>query len=119
IAGSALGFGLVAVSFSLVASSVGLLVATFGKTPQATRGFGIFIVLIATMLSGAWFPTAFFPGWLQDATKLVPTRWAVDGLDAMSWRGLGLADALLPVGVLLLTALICTTWATWRFRWDD
>ena len=119
IRGSLLGFGLVAVSFALVASAIGLLIATIGKTPQATRGLGIFVVLVATMLSGAWFPTSFFPDWLQTATKVVPTRWAVDGLDAMSWKGLPLADALPAVGVLLLTATLCAAWATARFRWEE
>lgn len=119
IRGSLLGFGLVAVAFSLMASAVGLLAAALGKTAQATRGIGIFVILVATMLSGAWFPVSFFPDWLQTATHFVPTRWAVDGLDAMSWKGLDLADALPAVGVLLLTAALCSAWAAARFRWED
>jgi hypothetical protein len=42
----------------------------------------------------------------------------MDGLDAMVWRGLGLADALLPIGVLLLSTVIFGTFAVIRFRWD-
>jgi ABC-2 type transport system permease protein len=116
--GSPLGFALVAVSFALMAASLGVLVSTFGKTPQATRGAGVFIVLVATMLSGAWIPSFMFPSWMRSATLFVPTRWAVDGLDAMSWRGLGLEAALAPAGVLLLTALIFGSWAAKRFKWD-
>ena len=119
IAGSLVGFALVAVSFALMASALGLLVATFGKTPQATRGVGIFVVLVATMLSGAWIPSFFFPSWMQTATKLVPSRWAVDGLDRMTYLGLGLGDALEPAGILLLTAAVFGAWAALRFRWEE
>jgi ABC-2 type transport system permease protein len=119
IKGSKAGFALVAVAFAFMASALGLLMATLGKTPQATRGVGIFVVLVATMLSGAWFPAFLFPRWMQTATLFVPTRWAVDGLDAMTWRGLALTDALVPAGVLFLSALLLAGWSTLRFRWDD
>lgn len=119
VAGSHIGFVLIAVTFALMASSLGLLIATFGKTPQATRGVGIFIILIATMLSGAWFPAFLFPDWLQKATLLVPSRWAVDGLDRMTYLGLGLDAALAPAGVLLAAAVVFGGWATLRFKWEE
>lgn len=119
IAGSHLGFGLVAVTFALMASALGLLIATFGKTPQATRGVGIFVILVATMLSGAWFPAFLFPPWMQTATKLVPSRWAVDGLDRMTYLGLGLGDALEPAAVLFFSAVVFGVWAAFRFRWEE
>jgi ABC-2 type transport system permease protein len=118
VLGSKAGFALIAVSFALMASSLGVLISTFGKTPQATRGAGMFVVLLATMLSGAWLPTFMFPEWLRSATLFVPTRWAVDGLDAMTWRGLGTHAALAPAGVMLATALVFGTIAAQRFRWD-
>jgi ABC-2 type transport system permease protein len=118
IQGSMAGFALIAVGFAFMAASLGVLVSTFGKSPQATRGGGIFIVLIGTMLSGAWFPAFLFPSWLRTATLFVPSRWAVDGLDAMTWRGLGLDAALAPAGVLLLSAVVLGAWAAARFRWD-
>ena len=49
------------------------------------------------MLGGAWVPSFVFPEWLQTVSLFVPTRWAVDGLDAMTWRGLGLDAALAHV----------------------
>ena len=71
------------------------------------------------MLSGAWFPSFLFPPWMQTATKLVPSRWAVDGLDRMTYLGLGLGDALEPAGILLLSAAIFGAWAALRFRWEE
>ena len=119
IKGSRAGFVLVAAGFALMSSALGLLISSFGRTPQATRGAGIVVILVATMLSGAWLPAFLFPTWLQRATLFVPSRWAVDGLDAMSWRGLGLQAALAPAGVLALSAIVFAALAAARFRWEE
>jgi len=71
------------------------------------------------MLGGAWVPSFVFPAWLQQVTLAVPARWAVDGLDAMTWRGIGLAGALLPSLVLLGFAVAFGTIAFWRFPWNE
>ena len=71
------------------------------------------------MLGGAWVPSFVFPQWLQTASLVVPTRWAVDGLDGMTWRGLGVDAAVGPVAVLLGFAALFTTIAIWRFDWEE
>jgi ABC-2 type transport system permease protein len=116
--GSLPGFLLVCAATALMVAAFGLLVAALGRTPEATRGLGIFATLLMTMLGGAWFPTFLFPPWAQTATMVVPTRWAMDGLDGMTWRGLGVADALLPTAVLLGFAVLFGACAAWRFRWE-
>lgn len=50
---------------------------------------------------------------------MVPARWAVDGLDAMTWRGLGLRGAVAPTCVLLGFAAAFGALAVARFRWDE
>jgi ABC-2 type transport system permease protein len=71
------------------------------------------------MLGGAWIPTFIFPAWLQKATVFVPTRWAIDGLDAMTWRGEGIAAAGLPILGMCAFALLCLLSATWLFKWEE
>jgi ABC-2 type transport system permease protein len=71
------------------------------------------------MLGGAWVPTFIFPAWLQQLTLIVPVRWAVDGLDAMTWRGIGLSGALAPSLVLLAFAAVFAGVAIARFRWEE
>jgi ABC-2 type transport system permease protein len=95
-----------------------MLIATIGKTPEATRGLSIFATLIVVMLGGAWIPMFLFPQWLQKLTFVVPTRWAMDGFEAMTWRGLGLPSALAPIGMLLLFAALFGILAVARFRWE-
>jgi ABC-2 type transport system permease protein len=48
-----------------------------------------------------------------------PTRWAVDGFDAMTWRGLGFDAAIGPILVLAGTAALCLAMAIYRFKWDE
>jgi linearmycin/streptolysin S transport system permease protein len=95
-----------------------MLIATLGKTPEATRGLAIFATLIVVMLGGAWIPMFLFPQWLQKLTIVVPTRWAMDGLEAMTWRGLGLESALAPIAVLLGFAAVFSALAITRFQWE-
>ncbi len=116
IAGSVLGFVGIAIAFALMTAGFGLFIAAFGKTPEAARSLATFGTLILVMLGGAWVPTFIFPQWLQTATLAVPTRWAVDGLDAMTWRGLPLEAAVAPTLVLLAFALLFGGLAWWRFR---
>jgi ABC-2 type transport system permease protein len=80
--------------FGALATGFGLLIAAFGKTPEAV-------------------PTLVFPAWVQQATMVVPTRWAITGLDAVAWRGLGLPESMpaLPGFAALFMAL-----AVWRFQ---
>jgi ABC-2 type transport system permease protein len=119
IQGSVLGFLAVSVACSLMAASFGLLVAALGNTPATARGITTLAVLMLVMLGGAWVPTFVFPAWLQQATKVVPVRWAVDGLDAMTWRGLGLQGAVVPTLVLLGFAAAFGAIAAARFRWEE
>jgi ABC-2 type transport system permease protein len=71
------------------------------------------------MLGGAWVPAFVFPAWMQQVTLVVPVRWAVDGMDAMTWRGIGVIGALAPTLVLLGFAALFATIATMRFRWEE
>ncbi|HXJ42983.1 MAG TPA: ABC-2 transporter permease [Bryobacteraceae bacterium] len=118
IEGSMAGFLAVCAAFSLMTAAFGLLIAALGKTPEAARGLSIFVTLILVMLGGAWVPAFIFPQWLQKVTLFVPTRWAMDGLDAMTWRGLSFEAALAPIGVLLLSATVFGLLAVFRFRWE-
>jgi ABC-2 type transport system permease protein len=119
IQGSALGFLGISIACALMASTFGLLVAALGNSPATARGVTTLTVLMMVMLGGAWVPTFIFPAWLQQGTRIVPVRWAVDGLDAMTWRGIGLSGALLPIVVLVAFAGTFGAIAAARFRWEE
>jgi ABC-2 type transport system permease protein len=119
IEGSYAGFLGVCLAFALMTATFGLLVSVLGKTPEATRGIAILVTLILVMLGGSWVPAFLFPQWLQQASFAVPTRWAVDGLDGLVWRGWGMQEALAPIGALLVFAAVFGAIAAWRFRWES
>jgi ABC-2 type transport system permease protein len=110
------GFLGMAIGFGALTAGFGLLIAAFGKTPEAARGIAMFATLILVMLGGAWVPSFMFPAWVQQLTLVVPTRWAIAGLDAVTWRGLDAAAAAPAIAVLLGFALVFTVAAVWRFR---
>jgi ABC-2 type transport system permease protein len=114
-----LGFLGVAVCFAILTACFGLLIAAFGKTPEAARGIAVFASLVMVMLGGAWVPSFMFPEWVQKVTVAVPTRWAIDGLDAMTWRGLGLDAAGMPMAALLGFALLFAVLAIPKFKRDQ
>ena len=119
IQGSVLGFVGVSVACAVMAATFGLLVAALGNSPATARGITTFAILIMVMLGGAWVPTFIFPAWLQQVTLVVPARWAVDGLDAMTWRGIGLSGAVGPVLALLGFAALFAAIAVARFKWEE
>jgi ABC-2 type transport system permease protein len=119
IDGSVAGFLLVSIAFAILTSAFGLLIASLGKTPEATRGLAILATLLLVMLGGAWVPTFVFPEWLQAATLVVPTRWAIDGLEATTWRGLGLDAVLAPVAAMLACSALFAWIAVKRFAWEE
>jgi ABC-2 type transport system permease protein len=119
IHGSVIGFAAIAVACSIMAATFGLLVAALGKTAAATRRVATFAVLIMVMLGGAWVPSFIFPAWLQQITVVIPARWAVDGLDAMTWRGLGFSAAIAPTLVLLGFAVLFAALTLIKFRWEE
>lgn len=103
--GSLIGLVLMLLALILCAASLGLLGGAVFRTPQAASGFGIVLVLAMSALGGCWWPAEVMPRWMQRAGHVFPTAWAMDGLhELLSWGG-GLADVLLPAGVLLLYGL--------------
>jgi ABC-2 type transport system permease protein len=119
IEGSWLGFIGVGIAFCLLNAAFGLMLATLGGSASTTRGFASMATLLLVMIGGAWVPAFVFPRWLQNASLYAPTRWAVDGLDGATWRGLPFNSAVLPIIVLVGSAAVCLAVATWRFRWEE
>jgi ABC-2 type transport system permease protein len=119
IHGSMVGFVGLALALCFMNSAFGLMLAALGRSAAATRGIAVLVTLLMVMIGGAWVPSFVFPKWLQQASLAVPTRWAVDGLDAVTWRGQELSAALGPIAVLGATAMLCLGITIWRFRWEE
>jgi ABC-2 type transport system permease protein len=116
---SLLGFVCVVVGFGAMTAAFGLLIAAFGKTPEAARGIAMIATLLMVMAGGAWMPAFLFPAWMQKVSLAMPTRWAVDGLDAVTWRGFGMDVAGPAMLALFGFALVFASLAVWKFRQEQ
>lgn len=117
ILGSWPGFLLVCIGIAAMTAAAGLFIAALGRTEQQSRGLSILVILSMLMLGGAWVPIFVFPQWVQSISLLTPVRWAVDGIDLMTWRGGSFSDAARCAGMLALFAAILALVAGRRFRW--
>lgn len=117
VRGPWLGFIAVLLGTLTFSGGFALLLAGLGHTEKQIENLGTFAILVMSFLGGAWLPSFLMPGWLQTLALGLPTRWITDGLAAMTWRGLGLADGLTTAAVLLAWGGACGAIGLWRFRW--
>ncbi len=117
VRGPWLGFAAVLLGTLIFAGGFALLLAGLGHTEKQIENLGTFAILVMSFLGGAWLPSFLMPEWLQTLALALPTRWVTDGLAAMTWRGLGLADGLTAAAVLLAWGAGCAAVGQWRFRW--
>jgi ABC-2 type transport system permease protein len=118
INGSYLGFLLVASGLAVFVAATGLFIAALGKTEAQSRRLSILVILVMLMLGGAWVPVFLLPKWIQTISLLTPVRWAVDGIDAMTWKGEGFTSALLPFAILVFFGVVLAVFAGSKFRWE-
>ena len=69
-----------------------------------------------SMLGGAWFPTSMMPKVVQTISAVIPVRWSIEGIDAMMYRGAGLADGLVPMLALAGFSVLFASVAVVRLR---
>ena len=99
------------VLFTVVALSLGVLVAARTSSQRAAMLGALVVTLMPTaLLSGMIFPIASMPAWLQPVTAVVPARWFVVIARGIMLKGTGLAYlwretlVLLGMSILLLVA---------------
>ena len=70
------------------------------------------------LLGGCWYPLELFPPLARTASMVLPTAWAMQGLNNLLLRGQGLAGVLPQAGVLLGFAALFFVVGVWRFRYE-
>jgi ABC-2 type transport system permease protein len=107
------------VSLSLVASTLGLLLAASLKSEQALIATTVLVSMGVSALSGAWFPLEITGPAFQFVGHLLPTSWILDGLRGIVLRGFGVPEVMPAFGFALAWALGLFVIAVWRFRLTD
>lgn len=91
---------------AVLASSIGMtgimmLIAGLARTTAAAQGYARAIVLVLAMIGGGTIPVMFMPELLKVVSGVSPFKWVVSAVESAMWRGTGIHDMLLPLGVLL------------------
>lgn len=109
---------LVVLAFALSATSLGLMVSTFVRTPAQATSATLALSMLLSALGGAWWPLEGTPLAYQAVVKIFPTTWAMIGFTNIIVRGGGVISILPQVGVLLLFAAGFFAIGIWRFKYE-
>jgi ABC-2 type transport system permease protein len=103
---------------ALAAAAFGTTMGTFIKTEGQASGLSIMFGMVFALMGGCWYPLELFPPAIQNAVKILPTTWAMQGMLDLVLRGRGLQDILPEAGVLLGFAVIFFSVGVWRFKYE-
>lgn len=103
---------------ALAASAIGVAMGAFVKTEGQANGLSIMLGMVMALLGGCWYPLELFPAVVQQAVKVLPTRWAMQGMLDIVLRGEGLSAVLPEAAVLLGFAVVFYAIGIWRFRYE-
>ena len=107
---------IVMVSLSLLASCLGLMLATLFKGEQALVATTVLLSMMLAATGGAWFPLEITGAGFSAVGHVLPIAWILDAFRGIVLRGYGIADVLPAVGIVLAYAAVFFGVATWRFR---
>jgi len=110
---------LIMAALSLWAASLGLLIGALARKEEQVITWSLIAMFLFAALGGAWFPLDVAGRTFAALGHLMPTAWAMDGLQNIVVRGQGLDADLLPAGVLLAYAAAFFGVAVWRFRFSS
>lgn len=103
---------------ALAAAAFGTTMGTFIKSEGQASGLSVMFGMVFALMGGCWYPLEMFPPAIQNAVKVLPTTWAMQGMLDLVLRGGGLRDILPEAAVLLGFALIFFSVGVWRFRYE-
>ena len=106
------------VSLSLWSASLGLLIGALAKGEEQVITGSLVAMFLFAALGGAWFPLEVAGETFSTIGHVMPTAWAMDGLQNIVVRGQGLASVLLPAGILLAYTAAFFGLAVWQFRFE-
>ena len=109
---------IILLSSALAAAAFGTTMGTFIKTEGQAGGLSVMFGMVFALMGGCWYPLELFPPAIQNAVKVLPTTWAMQGMLDLVLRGGGLRDILPEAGVLLGFAVVFFSLGVWRFRYE-
>jgi len=119
VTGSWAALVLLACVVSLLASAIGLAVATLGGTEGRARSLCILTILSLAMLGGLWLPGFLMPAWTQTVAQGLPTTWAMRAMEGLTWQRAADAEVarqLIVVSAFVVGLLALSSWRLVRME---
>jgi len=107
---------LVAVTLGLWVSSMGLLIGVIAKEEQQVILYSMIAMFLFSAMGGTWFPLEAAGGTFAMIGRAMPSAWAMNGLQNILIRGLGMESVWMAVGMLSVYAMGFFILAVWRFK---
>lgn len=118
IGGSPAGMIAVSLALAFAATSMGVLVAAFGKSESQVIGLTTLLLILMAAIGGSFVPVFLMPDWMQTASLITPHGWALQAYVDLIVRGYGLMEVMQSVVVLLAFGLVFLVIGVWRFKFD-
>lgn len=124
--GFTLVHGVVTVLNMLVLSSIGLIIfmgfgftiSGIAKNESTVPPLSNIITLPQFLLSGTFFATTAFPGWLQSISKILPLTYLNDAMRKVAFEGAGLNEVTHQLLILGIWFIVIYAVAVKTFKWE-
>jgi ABC-type polysaccharide/polyol phosphate export permease len=117
VRGTLIDIGVITVLSAWSFAALGLLLAARPRTIEAIGGLVNIVQVPMWVLSGVFFSSQRFPGWLQPFIHVLPLTATVDALRANLLQGVGLAGLVPQLATLGVWTIVCFALALKLFRW--
>jgi ABC-2 type transport system permease protein len=98
----------VAVAIAFSATTYGYFIGSWFRTTNQALPFGAISVVILSAMGGIWIPVDILPKTVQHMAMCSPLYWALDGVNQLFLRNLGLASV--SRHLLILTGISLVLW---------
>ena len=112
------GLVVLLLAFSLAATALGTLLGTLVRSTAQAGSLAPITGMVMALVGGCWYPGELFPNTVKTVNRFLPTTWALQGLNDLGLRRLGMVDILPEAGVLMVFAAVFFALAIWRFRYE-
>ncbi len=116
---SVLGILLTAIGTIFAATGLGLLIATFGKTPEQVAGMTTLALFMMGAVSGCMVPRMLLPESMQRFSLITPHAWALNAYQDIMLRQLPLSQTLVNIGMVYVFGAVFYGFALARFKYES
>jgi ABC-2 type transport system permease protein len=103
------------ICIAVAATSWGILIAAFSRTPGQVSSLGTALALVFGAMSGNFFPRTNLPGWLQTISSISPNSWGLEAFSRLASGGV-MKDILPSMIALCIMAVVLFVISTLAFR---